>query len=67
MFISFITTKNEVFVCNISKIEYIGETKYGAIVYLDEFTQVTVKQTVTEICSLFDELKILIKAKGGKN
>lgn len=51
-FIVLTTLKNEKFLCNVSKIIYIGEVKDGSIVYIDEFTRYTVKETLAEISTL---------------
>ena len=54
-FISLTTLKNEKFLCNVSKIVYIGEVKDGSIVYIDEFTRYTVKESVSEISTFLSE------------
>ena len=64
-FISLTTLKDEKFLCNVEKIVYIGEVKDGSMVYIDEFTRYTVKESVSEISSLLSE-KFQNKAKGGK-
>ena len=51
-FIVLTTLKNEKFLCNLKKIVYIGEVKDGSIVYIDEFTRYTVKETLAEISTL---------------
>jgi len=51
-FISLHTIKNEIVLCNVSKILYIGEVKDGSVVYIDEFVYFTVKETVKEIFAL---------------
>lgn len=51
-FITLTTTKGEKFLCNIKKIVYIGEVKDGSVVYIDEFTRYTVKESITEISAL---------------
>lgn len=65
-FITLTTLKNEKFLCNVEKIVYIGEVKDGSIVYIDEFTRYTVKESVSEIFIILTE-KFLNKAKSGKN
>ena len=57
-FITLTTLKNEFIVCNVSKILYFGQVKSGTVVYIDEFTQYTVKETISEISTLLAE-KIL--------
>ena len=52
-FITLTTLKDEKFICNVSKI--IGEVKGGSMVYIDEFTRYTVKESVSEISSLLSE------------
>ncbi len=54
-FITLTTLKDEKFLCNVKKIVYIGEVKDGSIVYIDEFTRYTVKETVAEISTLLSE------------
>ncbi len=54
-FITLTTLKDEKFLCNVKKIVYIGEVKDGSIVYIDEFTRYTVKETVAEISALLSE------------
>ena len=54
-FITLTTLKNEKFLCNVKRIVYIGEVKDGSIVYIDEFTRYTVKETITEISALLSE------------
>lgn len=51
-FITLTTLKDEKFLCNIDKIVYIGQVKDGAIVYIDEFTRYTVKESVSEITAI---------------
>ena len=54
-FITLTTLKDEKFICNVSKIVYIGEVKGGSMVYIDEFTRYTVKESVSEISALLSE------------
>ena len=57
-FIILTTTKNEKLVCNTNKIVYIGEVKNGSILYFDEFTRYTVKESIDEIFSLLANKKL---------
>lgn len=52
IFITLTTLKGETFLCNVKKIVYIGESKDGSIVYIDEFTRFSVKESVSEIFAL---------------
>lgn len=54
-FITLTTLKNEVFICNASKIVFIGEVKDGSIIYIDEFTRYTVKESIEEISLLLSK------------
>ena len=54
-FITLTTLKDEKFLCNAKKIVYIGEVKDVSLVYIDEFTRCTVKETVAEISALLSE------------
>lgn len=64
-FITLTTLKGEKFLCNVDKIVYFGEVKDGSLVYIDEFTRYTVKESVNQIYSLLSE-KFQNKAKGEK-
>ena len=54
-FITLTTFKDETFLCNVEKIVYFGEIKDGSIIYIDEFTRYSVKETVDEIIALLSE------------
>lgn len=54
-FITLTTLKNEKFLCNAEKIVYVGEVKDGSLVYIDEFTRYTVKESVSDITALLAE------------
>lgn len=54
-FITLTTLKEEKFLCNVLKIVCICEVKNGSMVYIDEFTRYTVKESLAEISSLLSE------------
>ncbi len=58
-FIILTTFKGEKFLCNVDKIVYFGEVKDGSIVYIDEFTRYTVKESVNEISVLMSEKNLI--------
>lgn len=49
------TLKDEEFICNLSKVVYIGPGKTGSVIYFDEFSEYTVKESLTEILKLLSE------------
>ncbi len=55
-FVPLTTLKGERILFNVEKIIYFGEVKNGSIVYIDEFTRFTVKESFAEIFSLLSEI-----------
>lgn len=55
-FVPLTTLKGEKILFNVKKIVYFGEVKNGSIVYIDEFTRFTVKESFAEISTLLSEI-----------